>query len=238
MSDLGWVAGALVALIAGLVALAILLFIFRVVASLTGRFFGSSAAAIVQLFLGTVLDIRFLALIALNLAIVAGYEGGSWPALAFLVSLALFITAIGYIVLFYLSWLNWDVFKFDKNRITSQFWAAFKHSIMLNIGFIGIFYTIFSFGVLSYSYALLSVNSNEFPTLFYTHGASGLGEFIWFACETAYHSLPIVSKHYPASWSDLVVRENGFFNAILFIYKTLIYGALGAIVVAIFQKKE
>lgn len=236
-----WSLAILLAIGAGLIGILVL---FRILSSTLSASFtvvGYIIKSFVQLIFSTLVDIRILALIAIIFTMMANYERGKWLWPSFAMASSLFVIAASYVIIFFLDAVDRGLFvRADSESRDGEFWAALKHLIFLNIGFLGIFYIILSFSLVSYSYFLLSTYDHELPWVFAGPACVSFSDFASYTGQTALEAIPLgAAKKLGISISTIEIRKDAYtFNAFVLIFQILLYSAVLSFIAAILKLRR
>jgi len=236
MTTFLWLLAILLSIVAGIAGLFFLFFILSLVVKAAANAAEFSNAALLQLILTTILDIRFLALVDIIFTIMAGYEGGGWQWLGLILSFSLFLMSASYIVIFLLELIDYSIFsKLETVEKLSdddkKFWEAMMKIVHINIGFLGILYIFLAFYFVSYNYFLISYKSLYY--VFTGPRTVTSGDFAMYAFQTVINAIPFdFSKKFNLdSLANIRVRDDAYlFNAFVMSFQALFYGAFAEFV--------
>lgn len=242
MSVFAWYAGVAVAICAGLAAIMALIYLIAIAIRVASRLVGFSVGSILSLLFSTVLDIRFLSLVVVIFAMLAGYEGGRWSYVALALSTSLFIMATAYVVMFWLDLFDRSFLdKFGRTPQEKQFWGAVGDGIYLNIGFLGVVYIVLAYCATSYSYFLASVHARStLDNVFMSRGPVTFGDFFSYTMQTTLEALPFDLKDkFDIQLSKVSVRRDAYmWKAFTVWFQLLFYSAFASLVAGIVKGKK
>ncbi len=236
MENFLWSIAIFLTIVAGLIGIIVLFRLLSSVVSTVLSVVGFVIGSFFQLIISTVVDIRFLSLVATIFLVMANYERGNWLWLSFILASSLFVISASYIVIFLLNIFDIKLFSnLGSNERDKAFWSSIAHSIFLNIGFLGIFYIVLSFSLVSYSYFLLSTFNHDLPWVFIGPAGVSYHDFVSYTGQTALEAIPLgAARKLGIAISKIDVRADAYtFNAFVMVFQVLLYTAVFSFVGAI-----